>query len=240
MIKTDKNILIVDDELHNIELAEIILKKEGYNLFFSINAKECFETIKKEKIDLLILDLMLPDMSGFEVLEQLKIQNIVLDVIVVSALNDEESMCKAVEFGACDYLCKPYDIISLKSKVKKVISNSYIKNLDVEKYLDTYFMDIQKKLDAERLKVAIQEFLSDEIDLDLTLVMSYLSWFSQQEDVAFTLNGFSLKINKYSLVKEKNLDVLQDKMNRILISEHLKSTTVFNAAFFQCGKYFLV
>jgi len=240
MIKIDKNILIVDDELHNIELAEIILKKEGYTLFFALNAQECFEVIKKEKIDLLVLDLMLPDMDGYEVLEQLRLQQSTIDVIVVSALSDEESINKTVELGACAYISKPYDIISLKSQVKEVIKKSDYENLDIEKYLDEQFRNIALQLDKQSLQRAIIAFLQeDDSELDLSFVMSYLSWFSEQEHTKFIYQGSALKMHEFTLVGERSLDILQSRMNRILIETYSNGDNLDVDRLFSSSKYFL-
>ncbi len=115
-----KNILIVDDEEHNRELIEIILHREDYKLFFSENGQEALEVLKKESIDLLLLDLLMPKMDGFETLAEIKNLDIKVPyIIVITALGDEINRNKALNLGAQSYLLKPFDIIDLKQSINK-------------------------------------------------------------------------------------------------------------------------
>jgi CheY-like chemotaxis protein len=119
---TIPNILIVDDESQNIELAKIILLKEGYHLHFASNGQEALAIIETIKIDVMLLDLFMPIMDGFQTLTELKnpIYNKPL-IIVVTAYSDQNSHTQALKNGANDVMIKPYDIIELKTRVKKML-----------------------------------------------------------------------------------------------------------------------
>jgi diguanylate cyclase (GGDEF)-like protein len=121
-MKTNNNfqILIVDDEKLNIELAGAYLKEEGYKLFFALNAFSAFEVIASKEIDLILLDINMPKMNGFEVCKRLKddtrTKNI--PVIFLTAQTDIKYISKAFEVGGVDYLSKPFQGAELKARVK--------------------------------------------------------------------------------------------------------------------------
>jgi len=149
-------ILIVDDEIQNRELIEVILHKEAYELFFANDGEEAVEILKKETIDLLLLDLLMPKMDGFSTLKKLQEQNIKQPkVIIITALGDEPNKTLAKAYKVQGYVQKPYDIIDLKQQIKKVLAKDskiedekYEKNLKALclKYLDESQADIMKDL----------------------------------------------------------------------------------------------
>jgi len=230
------SVLVVDDEAQNIELAELILKKEGYDLFFAKDYTSTFKLLYLETIDVLVLDLMLLDIDGFSILKELKVDERYKDieVIVVSALNDEQSKSRAMSLGACAYISKPYDIISLKSKVKETLKKSKKNRLNIKEFLDKSFKDIYKNLGEEKKKKYIIEFLKEDgCGLELSLQMSYLSWFSEAKGKDFYLNEKSLRPLSFILVGEASLDILQSCMNKILIKPYLKGLNLEEDALFQ-------
>jgi len=121
-MKTNNNfhILIVDDEKLNIELAAVYLKEEGYKLSFALNAFSAFELLSKNTIDLILLDINMPKMDGFEMCSLLKqeLQTKTIPVIFLTAQTDIEYISKAFEVGGVDYLSKPFKGAELKARVK--------------------------------------------------------------------------------------------------------------------------
>ncbi len=115
------HILIVDDEVQNIELAKIILLKEGYQLYFADNGMDALDIIVNNPIDIVVLDLFMPKLDGFETLKKMRDTHIDIPVIVVTAYTDDESHERAMRLGANDVMTKPYDIIELKQRVKKMV-----------------------------------------------------------------------------------------------------------------------
>lgn len=119
------NILVVDDSTTNIVLLEAILEEKGYIIHKALSAREAFNIISKNKIDLILLDLLMPKISGFEFLEEIrknkKTTNI--PVIVVSALTEEETIDKILKMGAIDFVKKPIDINYLVDKVERTLHN---------------------------------------------------------------------------------------------------------------------
>lgn len=114
------SILIVDDSTTNLVLLEAILQEEGYKTSTAINAKEAFASIEKGKPDLILLDLLMPQISGFDILERLKAypSTSQIPVVVVSAVNTKENIEICKDLGAADFFSKPIDIPTFLSKLK--------------------------------------------------------------------------------------------------------------------------
>jgi CheY-like chemotaxis protein len=119
-------ILVVDDSSTNIFLLETILEERGYMIFSALNVKEAYACMAKEIPDLIILDLLMPKVSGFDFLEQLRRNEETRNtpVIIVSALTDEENIKKTYGFGVLDYIKKPVDIQYLVRSIEKALSQN--------------------------------------------------------------------------------------------------------------------
>ncbi len=117
----DKNttILIIDDVPKNIQMAMNILKNEGYKMLFSQSGATAFDIIKNNDIDLILLDIMMPELNGFEVCEILKKDDNTKDIPVVflSGKDSTEDVEHAYEVGGLDYILKPFINIELITKV---------------------------------------------------------------------------------------------------------------------------
>lgn len=113
-----KRILVVDDDPELQQLVDFALKQEGYEVRQARDAFEGLEIIKKEKVDLALLDVMMPGMDGLEMLSRLRGFNTDLRVIVVTALTTPEAAVSALRDQASDFLTKPFDISQLISSVK--------------------------------------------------------------------------------------------------------------------------
>ena len=118
-----ENILIVDDEKEIADLVAVYLESENYTVFKCYSAKEALELIAKEDIDLAILDVMLPDESGYDIVKKIRKTPITkkLPVIMVTAKTQEIDMIKGLDDGADDYIKKPFSIMELISRVKALL-----------------------------------------------------------------------------------------------------------------------
>jgi diguanylate cyclase (GGDEF)-like protein len=126
------NILIVDDEKLNIELAAAYLKEEGYKLSFSLNAEAVMRNILKKDIDLILLDINMPQKDGFEVCRMLKSESSTKDIpiIFLTAQTDIEYITKAFEVGGVDYINKPFNGVELLARVKTHLQNrAYLEDI---------------------------------------------------------------------------------------------------------------
>ncbi len=119
----DFKILIVDDERFNIEVVVGFLEMQEYQLAFATNAKDALKAAFAHKFDLILLDINMPHMDGFEVAQRLKKDNATKDIpiIFLSALTDISSITRAFEVGAVDYLSKPFNGLELIARVKTQI-----------------------------------------------------------------------------------------------------------------------
>ncbi|MGE0077426.1 MAG: response regulator [Bacteroidales bacterium] len=115
-----KKIVIVEDSYIIQLLIQTILVDYGYDLKFFYNGKDVLPTLKNDPPDLLILDIMMPVMDGFTLLEQIKTGNN-YPILIVTARTDYTSIEKAMELGASDYLIKPFNAIDLINKVERLL-----------------------------------------------------------------------------------------------------------------------
>jgi len=118
----ENKILIVDDEEIGRETLESLLIKEPYFLLFASSAYEMLEIARKNKPDLILLDVMMPGMDGFEACREIRKDPVISEtpVILVTALDDKQSLIKGIEAGADDFVSKPFDRIELRARVKTI------------------------------------------------------------------------------------------------------------------------
>ena len=118
-----KNILIIDDSNTNVVLLEAVLGTKKFRSQTALSVKEALPLIKNDKPDLILLDLLMPDVSGFDFLEQVKKNSDLNDIpiVVVSALTDEENIQKTLDLGAKRFIKKPIDISSLVQTVEEIL-----------------------------------------------------------------------------------------------------------------------
>ena len=123
-METNSKILIVDDIPKNIQMAMNILKNEGYKMFYAKSGQMVLDLVDEHIFDLILLDIMMPDISGFEVCIELKNNNKTKDIpiIFLSGKNSSQDISQAYESGGIDYVVKPFITIELITKV-----NSYVR-----------------------------------------------------------------------------------------------------------------
>lgn len=114
-------ILVVDDELGARQSLEVILE-DDYRVLSAESGREALEVLQRESIDLILLDVNMPDMDGLQVLRKIKEQDDEMDVIMVSALNLARKAVDAIKLGAYDYITKPYEPEDIFSTVHRAIS----------------------------------------------------------------------------------------------------------------------
>jgi DNA-binding NtrC family response regulator len=134
-------ILVVDDEESMCKFMEIMLKKEGYQVATYQHAPDALKQVKSEEYDLVIADLMMPEMSGLELLSQAKSAKPELDFIVMTAFASVDSAIEALKHGALDYITKPFRVDEIKIAVKKSLQQKQItrENIQLKKELRTKF-----------------------------------------------------------------------------------------------------
>lgn len=116
-----KTILIVEDEEALREIFKDELSESGYQVLTSGDAKDCFTKLSTNKVDLLILDIKLPDLSGLELLEKIRKNYPDLPIIMATAYDSFRTDFSVWVANVSDYIVKPIDLVILKEKVKKII-----------------------------------------------------------------------------------------------------------------------
>jgi phosphoserine phosphatase RsbU/P len=117
---TEAALLVVDDNEDNRYTLTRRLNREGYkNITMASNGREALDKLKTQPLDLVLLDIMMPDMNGYEVLEQVKATPALRDIpiIMISSLDELESVIRCIELGAEDYLSKPFNPTLLRARV---------------------------------------------------------------------------------------------------------------------------
>lgn len=127
MTKEDDYILIIDDSTTNQVLMEALLQEEGFNVQSASNAAEAYSIIQRRRPKLILLDLLMPQVSGIECLKQFKSNESTVDipVIVVSAVNSAEYKEACSKLGALDYYTKPIEISKFIQRVGQMLTNKY-------------------------------------------------------------------------------------------------------------------
>ncbi|MCH8035155.1 MAG: sigma-54-dependent Fis family transcriptional regulator [Bacteroidetes bacterium] len=133
-----KSILIIDDEIQICESIKMILDYAGYNSTYTTDAKEGLKKLANNQYSALLLDIQMPEITGFDVLKKVKVSNNDLSVIIISAHGSVENAIKATKLGAFDFIEKPIDrdklLISVRNAVEQ--SNLLIENKEIKKSLE--------------------------------------------------------------------------------------------------------
>jgi DNA-binding response OmpR family regulator len=116
----NSRILIVDDDPSNIRLLEDMLSTQGYTISTATNGAEALQSLEKQKVDLILLDIIMPDMDGYNVCIEIKNNAELRDIpiIFVTAKTETEDLVRGFEAGAVDYVIRPYKRAELLARVK--------------------------------------------------------------------------------------------------------------------------
>lgn len=120
------NILVVDDHAHIRRLYEYTLEKNGYKPFTASNGREALELLENEHIDLIVLDVMMPEMDGYTFLRTLRDGGSEIPVLVITARDGAEDVRKAFTLGTDDFMVKPVDEIEMLLRIKALMRRAKI------------------------------------------------------------------------------------------------------------------
>jgi two-component system copper resistance phosphate regulon response regulator CusR len=154
-------ILVVEDEHRIATFLSRALSACGFDVTCAPNGNEAIERLEREHYDLVLLDLLLPGADGFEVLERTLRARPTQEVLVLSALSDVESKVKCFEFGAADYVTKPFVLAELVARIRTRLRQSQF--LTTTRFLDAggVRLDLQRRTASargERVSLSTREF----------------------------------------------------------------------------------
>lgn len=159
-----EKILVVDDEIHIVELIKYNLETNGYKVYTAHDGKEALKTAEEKSVDLIILDLMMPEMDGLETCKALKRKENTdgIPIIMLTAKGEEFDKILGLELGADDYITKPFSVRELIARVKVVLRRSVSDSDDEDAVsigplvIDTSKHEVLKN--GERLDLTLKEF----------------------------------------------------------------------------------
>ncbi|MDD5102086.1 MAG: response regulator transcription factor [Endomicrobiaceae bacterium] len=168
-----KLITIVDDEEDILELLSINLKKNGYNVQTYTNAADLFKQINKKIPDLIILDIMLPDMDGYDICKKIKNDSTLsnIPIIMLSAKSEETDKIIGLELGADDYVTKPFSPKELVARVKAVLRRNETKQTSKA----CFIADGKIKLNKEEFNIIVDGKKVDVTNTEFKLLELLMS-----------------------------------------------------------------
>ena len=147
-------ILVVDDRAQNLRLLEAVLQPHGYDVVLATSGQEALDRLAGEPIDLVLLDVVMPEMDGLEVCRRLRADEATsfLPVVMVTASGDQEKRA-AIEAGADDFVTKPFDQAELLARVRSL--------LRVKRYHDTI---VAQAADLAEWNRTLEERVAGQVD----------------------------------------------------------------------------
>lgn len=144
-------IMVVDDEMHIRELVRFYLDKAGFDTIEAANAEEALDIVENQYIDLAVVDIMMPGMDGFELVEQMR-QYREFPVIMLTAKSQSKDKLRGFSLGIDDYVTKPFDPDELMARVKTILKRYSINSSNVVKIGDVIF-------DGDKYEVRYQDLI---------------------------------------------------------------------------------
>jgi two-component system KDP operon response regulator KdpE len=155
---TRYKILAVDDEQRMVRFIQLNLEQDGFEVITAYNGKEALEQVRIQLPDLILLDIMMPDINGFEVLKKIREVNTV-PVIMLTAKGEEDDRIQGLELGADDYITKPFSPRELLSRIRAVLRRT---KTFTEDQVDQIEVDDRLKIDFSRREVWVE---GEKVDL---------------------------------------------------------------------------
>jgi signal transduction histidine kinase len=213
MIDTHKStILIADDESRGRQTLESLLYGENYNLMFAENGFETIEMAIKYKPDLILLDIMMPGMTGFEVCRIIRTNDelVEIPIILVTALDDKESRILGIEAGADDFISKPINSRELRLRIKTItrldryrqIHQAYAEKLRLEQ-------ELIKEKELNALKSAFVSMASHEFRTPLATI-SFATGFLSKYWLKLKPEEINQKLNNIEIQVKHMIGLLED------------------------------
>jgi two-component system alkaline phosphatase synthesis response regulator PhoP len=159
----EEKILVIDDEEHILELIKFNLETNGYKVSIATNGIDALKHARAEAPQLILLDLMLPGMDGYDVCKEIRRDNSIsnIPIIMITAKGEELDKILGLELGADDYITKPFSIRELMARVKAVLRRTTTQYIDKSYKFGNITIDFQKHevlKYEDRIELTLKEF----------------------------------------------------------------------------------
>ena len=161
-----KKVLVVDDEKLIVKGIRFSLEQDGMEVDCAYDGEEAFEMAKANQYDMILLDVMLPKMDGFEVCQQIREFSDV-PIIMLTAKGDDMDKILGLEYGADDYITKPFNILEVKARIKAIMRRMTPPQGDSKETTVLKSKDLELDIDSRRLKILDKDYnlTSKEFDM---------------------------------------------------------------------------
>ncbi len=188
----DKLILIIDDEKPIVDILKFNLQKEGFETIEAYDGQTGLQLALSENPDLILLDVMLPEMDGFTVCKEVRVKSQV-PIILLTAREDEVDKVLGLELGADDYITKPYSVRELLARIKANLRRTVKSNVSVSTTDDSVLRYGRLTIDTERFEVK-----KDGVPVEITVrEFELLKFLASQPDKIFSREKLLEKVWKY-------------------------------------------
>lgn len=210
-MESNRKILVVDDEIKIVEVIKAYLEKEGYNVFTAYNGYDAIRLFKEIQPSLIVLDLMLPDISGEEICRLVRV-NSNIPIIMLTAKVQEEDILNGFGLGSDDYVTKPFSpkqlVARVNAVIKRVEGNSLVANQDIISVNDgDLTIDITKH--EVRKKGKVTYLTPTEFKLLLIFVKSQNRVFTRAELIDKSMDEY---LDVYDRVIDSHIKNLRQKI----------------------------
>jgi CheY-like chemotaxis protein len=207
------SVLVVDDDRRNRSLLSARLEGQGHKVATAENGRQALALLKAQLFDLVLLDLMMPEMDGYEVLEHLKADDILqhIPVIVISALDDLDGIVRCIAAGAEDYLPKPFNPLLLKARVSACLAK---KRLHDQEAAYTGQLQVFNETLAQRVHEA-----TAQIQDDAQLLERRLHEMEAMAAVSLALSSVMDVDRLLELIMDTSKDVMHAEASSLLLLE---------------------
>ena len=192
MTGTHASVLVVDDTPENLDLLMRRVQQLGHAVSVAENGRAAMEFLAGNAVDLVLLDIMMPEMDGYEVLSRMQTDPKLakIPVIVISALNEIDGIVRCIELGAEDYLFKPFNTILLKARIGATLEKKRLRDLEArqaaallaeQQRSEKLLLSIFPKPVADRLRENPAATIADHFD-DCSILFADISGFARLSD----------------------------------------------------------
>ena len=235
---SNSKILVVDDEPTNIFVLDGLLSANNFNVITASNGKKALELIKTEKPDLVLLDIMMPEMSGIEVLQRIinDPETNELPVLMVSAKTDSEVIETAMNIGAIDYIPKPFVDIELLARVRSGLRLK--KNIDHLKELieskSNFIRTVSHDLRTPFASISgFADILLNDPDLRKKMTSEHKEFLQYIIETSHYLIGYFNKLLNWSKLEASRIEL---KLSQVKLTKLLDTTQMIYQKDFELKK----